>query len=235
VQAVRASTLAAGDAAGGDADGSEGEVEEALRLLEAWDNTASADARGAVLFVEWWERYMSEVGRARPTPESAGFPAAADALFRVPWSVDEPVTTPRGLGSPRRAVKAFHEALEATRKEWGGWDVAWGDVHRARLGDLDLPASGCDGILGCFRVLWFTTDEDGKRRIRGGDGWVSAVEFTDPPRAYTILAYGQSSREESAHHTDQLEMFLEGRMKPIAFTEEDVEARAVRTYRPGER
>jgi acyl-homoserine-lactone acylase len=92
---------------------------------------------------------------------------------------------------------------------------------------------GCDGVLGCFRVLWFVEDEDGLRRIRGGDGWVFAVEFTDPPRAYTVLAYGQSDREDSPHHTDQLRMFVEGRMKPIAFTEEQTRDRLLREYRPG--
>jgi acyl-homoserine-lactone acylase len=217
------------------ADDAEGEVLEAIALVERWDNTAAADARGAVLFVEWWERYLAGAGRASPGPASAGFPAPAQALFRVPWSVDEPVTSPRGLADPERAATAFVEAVEAVRERWGSWDVAWGDVHRARHGGLDLPVGGCDGILGCFRVLWFVDDDDGLRRVRGGDGWVFAVEFTDPPRAYTVLAYGQSAREDSPHHTDQLRMFVEGRMKPIAFTEEEIRARLQREYRPGAR
>lgn len=228
VAAVRASVAAAGET-----PGPAEELEDALAFVERWDNTARADARGAVLFVEWWERYRAGAGRAPATPESAGFPAPGDSLFRVPWSVDEPVTTPRGLANPERAAAAFREAVEATRERWGSWEVAWGEVHRARRGDLDLPVGGCDGILGCFRVLWFTDDDDGLRRVRGGDGWVFAVEFTDPPRAYTVLAYGQSDRERSPHHTDQLRMFVEGRMKPIAFTEEDIEERLVREYRPG--
>ena len=211
------------------------EIRDAVELLERWDNTARADARGAVLFVEWWERYLAGAGRAPSSPESAGFPAPADSLFRVPWSVDSPVTTPEGLASPERAAAAFAEAVEATAQRWGSWDVAWGEVHRARHGDLDLPVGGCDGILGCFRVLWFVEDDDGLRRVRGGDGWVFAVEFTDPPRAYTILAYGQSAREDSPHHTDQLRMFVDGEMRPIAFTEEEIGARTIRSYRPGVR
>lgn len=210
-----------------------GETAEAARLLEDWDNTAAADARGAVLFVEWWDRYLAGGERAAGTPASAGFPATPASLFRVPWTSDRPDATPRGLADPGRAATAFAEAVAATRERWGGWGVAWGDVHRARLGGLDVPVGGCDGLLGCFRVLWFSEDEDGLRRVRGGDGWVSAVEFGDPPRAYTVLAYGQSAREGDPHALDQLEMFARGGMKQVAFTEADIEATLVRSYRPG--
>jgi acyl-homoserine-lactone acylase len=107
-------------------------------------------------------------------------------------------------------------------------------VHRLRHGGLDLPVGGGPGGLGCFRVLWYTDDEDGKRRIRGGDGWQLAVEFSDPPRAYSILAYGQSNKETSPHHADQAAMFADNKMKKVVFTEKDIEAGAIRTYRPGE-
>ena len=60
-----------------------------------------------------------------------------------------------------------------------------------------------------------------------------AVEFGDTPRAYSILAYGQSSREDSPHHTDQLEMFARGEMKEVAFTEQEIERDLLRSYRPG--
>lgn len=69
--------------------------------------------------------------------------------------------------------------------------------------------------------------------VTGGDGWVIAVEFRDVPRAYSILAYGESAREDSPHHTDQAEMFARGEMKRVAFAEQDIEAQTIRRYRPG--
>ena len=60
-----------------------------------------------------------------------------------------------------------------------------------------------------------------------------AVEFADVPRAYSVLAYGESAREDSPLHGDQAEMFAKGEMKRVAFTEQDVEAQTVRRYRPG--
>jgi acyl-homoserine-lactone acylase len=102
------------------------------------------------------------------------------------------------------------------------------------MGDLDIPIGGCSGSLGCFRVLFFSEDEDGKLVAAGGDGWVLAVEFGDVPRAYSVLAYGQSSKEDSPHFNDQAEMFATGRLKRVAFTEQEIEDQLIRKYRPGE-
>jgi acyl-homoserine-lactone acylase len=101
------------------------------------------------------------------------------------------------------------------------------------MGKVDAPVGGCGGALGCFRVLNFRTDPDGKRAVIGGDGWVLAVEFTDIPRAYSVLAYGNSNRPESPWFGSQAELFAKGEMKRVAFTERDIEAQTVERYRPG--
>lgn len=212
---------------------------EGREVLVAWDRSVAAGARGAVLFTEWWDRYLTGAGPAPTTDEgraaSVGFGGQADRLFAEPWRLDEPLSTPRGLADPARAMAAFRDAVVATRDRWGSVDVAWGAIHRARHGRLDLPVSGCDGLLGCFRVIWFTDDDDGRRRVRGGDGWLSAVEFGPVPRGYTVLAYGQSARPGSPWHEDQLADFVEHRMTPVAWTESDIARDAVERYRPGHR
>ena len=58
-------------------------------------------------------------------------------------------------------------------------------------------------------------------------------EFGDVPRAYSVLAYGESAREDSPHHSDQAEMFARGELKRVAFSERDIEAQTIRRYRPG--
>ena len=102
------------------------------------------------------------------------------------------------------------------------------------MGPVDVPVGGCGGALGCFRVLNFGTDPDGRRSVIGGDGWVLAVEFGNIPRAYSVLAYGESPNPASPYHSDQAEMFARGEMKRVAWTEQDVDAQAVRRYRPGQ-
>ena len=192
----------------------------AAQLLERWDNTASPESRGGVLFEIWWRRMLDG--------------ATADSLFAELWTPAEPLGTPRGVRDPQRAAQAFAWAVGETVRRHGRFDVAWGEVHRVRRGDVDMPVGGCSGALGCFRVLNFRTDDDGKRSVIGGDGWVLAVEFgRDVPRAYSVLAYGQSPDESSPHHADQAEMFARGEMKKVLFTDADVAAGTVRRYRPG--
>lgn len=197
-----------------------GDVASALALLDGWDNTAAPEAKGAMLFEVWWMRYSQGL---------------ADSLrYATRWSSADPTRTPTGLSQPTRAVEAFTWAVAETARRYGAYDVVWGDVHRVRRGPVDVPVGGCSGALGCFRVLNFAREPDGKLAANGGDGWVLAVEFGDTPRAYSALAYGSSSRPESPWYSTQAELFAKGELKPVAFTATDVDKAAVLRYRPGE-
>jgi acyl-homoserine-lactone acylase len=213
---IKADLLAAVRAAGA----ADSAAQNAARVLEQWDNTAAPASRGAVLFETWWRRMLEGT--------------RADSVYAQQWSPGDPMRTPRGLRDPQRAVEAFIWAVQETARRHGRVDVAWGDVNRVRRGSVDVPVGGCAGALGCFRVLNFREDADGKRAVVGGDGWVLAVEFgRDVPRAYSVLAYGQSPKEDSRHHDDQVAMFARGEMKRVLFTEADIVAGTVRRYRPG--
>ena len=205
-----------------------GDLAAALALLERWDNTTAPESKGATLFELWWAEYSG----LRPPNRT---PLPDEKRFAKVWSVADPLNTPRGLADPARAVEAFTWAVAETARRYGSWDVAWGDVHRVRRGNVDVPVGGCASALGCFRALAFTRDPDGKLSASGGDGWILAVEFGDVPRAVSVLAYGESPRRESPWFADQAEMFAKGQLKQVAFTTADVDAQAVVRYRPGEK
>jgi acyl-homoserine-lactone acylase len=193
----------------------------AAALLERWDNTAAPASRGALLFATWWQRMVQGT--------------TVDSVYAITWNAAEPMSTPRGLRDPAKAAEAFAWAVTETTRRYGSPDVPWGDVHRVRMGSVDEPVGGCAGALGCFRVLNFRNDPDGKRAVTGGDGWVIAVEFTDVPKAYSVLAYGQSPREDSPYHNDQAAMFARGEMKRVLFADADVEKGTIKRYRPGQK
>jgi acyl-homoserine-lactone acylase len=200
----------------------QGDVARAIDLIAAWDKTVSPESRGGTLFETWWRRYL---GRG------AG---AADSAYAQPWSASSPTSTPRGLRSPPRAAEAFSWAVAETIKRYGSFDVAWGDVHRVRRGSVDVPVGGCASDLGCFRVLTYRDDPDGKRVATGSDGWILAVEFGDQPRAYSVLAYGESPRPGSPFFSDQAAMFARGELKRVAWSQGDIDAQTIRRYHPGE-
>lgn len=196
------------------------DVKKAMRLINSWDNSVHAHSKGGVLFAEWYALYQKK-RNGKP-------------IFKTPWQFEQPLSTPSGLANDKDAVDAFIQAVHETKEKFGAYDAAWGSVHRIRHGDMDLPASGCPGGLGCFRVLGFRNAPDGKRQVYRGDGWQFAVEFSNPPKAYSILAYGQSNDPTSAHHTDQLELFANNKMKRVAFTEAEIRSTLIRSYKPGE-
>ena len=206
-----------------------GNMALAVDILERWDDTVAPDSRGAVLFGMWFLGSVSaDPGDSRP------FSDRWRTIWAEPWSAATPVTTPSGIADPERAVRVFETAVEETLALFGSLDIAWGQVHRLRMGDLDLPVGGCSGFFGCFRVLWFDDTDDGKQAIAGGDGWVLAVEFTpNGPRARSILAYGESDDPESPHDMDQAAMFVRGEFKDVRFSEEAIGADLVTEYRPG--
>ncbi len=205
-----------------------GDVAAAIVLLERWDNTAAPGSKGATLFELWWAEYSG----LRPPNRT---PLPDEKRFAKVWTATDPFNTPRGLADPVRAIESFNWAVAETARRYGSFDVAWGDVHRVRRGNVDVPVGGCAGSLGCFRALAFARDTDGKLVATGGDGWVLAVEFGEVPRAFSVLAYGQSPRRDSRWFADQAEMFAKGQLKKVAFTTADVDAQAVSRYRPGEK
>lgn len=204
-------------------------MSSAIQLLERWDNTTSPESRGSVLFQTWWTHYSG----IRPPERTQPF--AASRVFAKVWSIDDPLKTPSGLADRANAVASFKWAMQDVTRRYGSIDVAWGDVYRVRRGKVDVPVGGCGNDLGCFRIMGFTRADDGKMVANSGDGWVLAVEFGDTPRAYSVLSYGQSRLPSSPYFDDQATMFARGEMKKVAFTAADVDAGAIKRYRPGEK
>ncbi len=199
----------------------------ALGVLETWDNRVSSESRGAVLFQRFWDRYSAETKRP----------------FEIPWSEDSPWDTPRGIGDRPLALKHVEAAVRWARETYGSERIAWGDVHRLRLGGLDLPGDGAPGDYGAYRVLRYQQVPGGQRvvgmsepaaePVGFGDGWVMLVEFTNPPSATSVLAYGQTFNPASPHSRDQIKLFAQHQLRPVFFTEDAISANTDRTYRPG--
>jgi acyl-homoserine-lactone acylase len=192
-----------------------GVAAEAAAVLEQWDRCADADSTGAVLFEAWYRRAARAAGGA--------------GLFAKRWSEADARTTPNGLRDPAAAVTALVGAANETKQLWGAIDVAWGVVHRLRVGTYDLPANGGPGDLGIFRVVNFEDDAKATGRAKqqvsiGGDSYVAVVEFTPAgPRAMSLLSYGNATQSGSPHVGDQLPLFAKKQLKPVWQARADVE------------
>jgi acyl-homoserine-lactone acylase len=184
-----------------------GPAASAAAVLAAWDRSANADSRGAVLFEAWYRRA-----------------SRSGSVFATRWSEADPLLTPKGLANPAAAAQALADAADQVTKSWGAVDVPWGQVYRLRGGGRDLPASGGPGDLGIFRALGFAEDKDGKMRAVGGDSYVATIEFGPIVRARSLVSYGNWSQPGSSHIGDQLELLAKQQLKPVWLTRADIES-----------
>jgi acyl-homoserine-lactone acylase len=184
-------------------------AQQAADVLETWDRKTDADTRGALLFQAFIEDYWALVG---------------SRFFAVPWDAESPLDTPNGIADPAAAATALETASRKVEARYGALDVPWGEVHRFRRGDVDLPANGFTDPYGVFRNAWFAEAEDGRLVATGGDTYVAAIEFSDPVRAMAVLGYGNSSQPGSPHLSDQLEFLARKELRPVWRTREEIEA-----------
>ncbi|MCB1019302.1 MAG: penicillin acylase family protein [Acidobacteria bacterium] len=178
-------------------------LEQEAEALEQWDGTTQADSPGAVLFELWQQLYFQSARRR----------------FAHDWDPQNPLETPSGIGDPEAAQKALAAAGARLRQGFGGLLVEWGKVFRFRRGEQDAPLGGCTS---CFRSISYRRDADGRYRAMAGDSYVLAVELADPPVAYSVTAYSQSSDPASKHFADQTKLFVSQQYKKAWFTEEEI-------------
>lgn len=183
-------------------------AKRAMAVLSAWDRSADAGSRGAVLFQHFWRALTG--GGKRP--------------FATPWNEAQPTSTPDGLADPAAAAAALSTAAAEVEAEHGALDVAWGDVHRLRLDGRDLPANGGPGGLGIFRVTEYDEAAGHREVAESGDSYVALVEFSRPVRARVLLSYGNWSQPGSRHHGDQLALFSSKELRPAWRTRAEIEA-----------
>ena len=199
---------------------------DALTMLEAWDNTAAPASRGGVLFERWWNRYTDAIEAAY---DGDGRPAAVRGRLDARGTHQHAARPGRsGAGStgvPGRD-RGDRDALRCVGR----------GVGRRAPGAARRGGRAGGRLRGRAGVLPRAQLPHRRRRPPPGRGgrWVGARSGVhEPPRAYSVLAYGQSNREASPYHADQAAMFARGEMKAVAYTRADVERAADRRYRPG--
>lgn len=189
-------------------------LREGAAVLEAWDKQTNADSRGAVLYMAWFGQYFQ----------------STESPFQRPWSATDPAHTPSGLGDPATALVAFDSAVTAVKQAYSSLAIAWGETHRLKRGDLDLPLRGTELT---FNSVMYRPTPQNIFLATGGDSYVLAVEFTPSgPHAYSVVAYSESSNPQSAHFTDQSRLYATQQYKTAWFTESDIKANEEREYRP---
>ncbi len=199
-----------------------------IEALRSWDYRVSAESVPMSLAYYYISHY-NQKGQA---------PSGLSRMQRViHFGKKSPMTE-------RLAI--FEEAVAQLSEDFGSWETPWGEINRfQRLsGAIDagfddsqasLPVGLASGRWGALAAYGARRGENTKR-IYGyrGNSFVAVVEFGDKLKAKSLLAGGQSNDPNSPHFFDQAQPYIDVKFKDVAFYREEVEARAKRTYRPGE-
>jgi acyl-homoserine-lactone acylase len=143
-------------------------------------------------------------------------------------------------------LDAFGDAIARLRRDFGRWDVPWGEVNRfQRISPaIDHPfsdaapsipvpfASGNYGSLASFG----SAPKPGTKKWYGtsGNSFVAVVEFGKLLRARAVTAGGESGNPASPHFNDQAVRYAAGALREVYFYPDQLKGHIERKYRPGE-
>ncbi|MGB7418310.1 MAG: acylase, partial [Erythrobacter sp.] len=173
----------------------QGELAEARDLLLQWDYTADNVGRADALALLLIRDYMS-------------------AEYN---NTKEPVLR-----------EELQEAVNHLKEHFGRLDPPMAELLRLRQGEVDLPLDGGSDTLRAS-TTW-DVDEDGRLSLRHGDSFIQWVEWPAPGSegsgrvsSRSIQPFGAATtRADSPHFTDQMQLYVDHKLKPVRFWEEDV-------------
>ncbi|HEX8485599.1 penicillin acylase family protein [Sphingomonas sp.] len=193
-----------------------------IDILRRWDCRWSAESTATTLAVFWGDALRRDTGALVVRGGVVLTPARAD-----------------------QQLAALSSAVDRLTRDFGRWPVPWGEVNRfQRLDDAITPhfddtapstpvpfVSALYGSLASFGASSYP----GTRRLYGtsGNSFVAVVEFGARPRAWAVMAGGQSGTPGSAHFADQIDRYARGNLRRVYFEPADLVGHVERRYRPG--
>nr|AKB95187.1 peptidase S45 [uncultured bacterium] len=168
------------------------------------------------------------------------------SLFAIPFDVNDPVNTPRGVADKtvaqtklahavtvlNRAGLALNSTLADAQFAFrSGTNIAVpGGNRHERVANLMLAGSGdWRGYeVGATKIKGSSSLTDKGYPVVHGSSFLLCLSFTDDgPHAEAVLAYSQSGDPTSEHYTDQTRMFAKEQLRPVLFRKQDIEANEI--------
>ena len=185
-------------------------LNKASTVLYDWDRCANNDSKGAILFKKW--------------VDAVGFKIDNSELFKIPWDESNPIKTPYGIKNIEFALETLKSVALDVIDKYDSLNVAWGDVYRIIIDDVDLPSNGGPGDpYGIFRVTGYKPIKDNRYAAIGGDSFQAIVEFSNPLKALVSIGYGNASQKNSMYRSNQAEFYSQKKLRQAWRTRKEIE------------
>jgi acyl-homoserine-lactone acylase len=190
-------------------------VGRACQALKGWDRHFALESRGAHLFAEF-------VAAAKD-PDAEDLSKHA-AYWSVPFSVSDPVNTPRGFKADAPGVR--EALLSAARMIEGAGlslDARLRDIQFAVRNGQRIPLPG--GATFSHLAATLQPNIGYTDPINPSNTYIQVVTFdADGPIADAILATSQTPDEASPFYMDQTQMYSRGEWVRLPFRPDAIEA-----------
>jgi acyl-homoserine-lactone acylase len=143
-------------------------------------------------------------------------------------------------------LRALSEAVDRLNRDFGRWQVPWGEVNRFQRisAAIDPPFDDAEPSIpvpfawsGYGSLASFSSGpKPGTRKWYGtaGNSFVAAVEFGPRVRAKAVTAGGESGHPDSPHFNDEAQRYASGNLRDVYFYPEQLSGHTERQYHPGE-
>ena len=148
--------------------------------------------------------------------------------------------------SPGQKLTALEEAIGRLRRDFGRWQVPWGEINRFQrispaidhpFSDAapSIPIPFAHGIYGSLASS-NSSPKPGTKKWYGtsGNSFVAVVEFGPRVRARAVTAGGENGNPASPHFNDEALRYASGALRDVYFYPEELKGHTERIYRPGE-
>jgi acyl-homoserine-lactone acylase len=199
---------------------------EAIAALRDWNRRTSADSVPTAVAIFWGQELVERKGAEAREAEEPVYDFLVDKL------------------NDSDRLTALSAALEKLQRDFGRWQIPWGEISRFQrlTGDIVQPYDDAKPSLpvGFAPSQWgalasFDWSKPRKtKKIYGstGNSFIAAVDFGPTIHAKALMSGGESGDPTSPHFTDQALMFSQGRFRDVLFYPEEVRAHAERSYQP---
>jgi acyl-homoserine-lactone acylase len=182
------------------------DIRDLVQTIVSWDRQATADSRGAAIFLLFYTYWKDKAGNMANPPKALTGSDCAEGL---------------------------RYASRYMLKQFGRTDIVLGDYQKHVRGNAELPIWGIPDVISSIYSIPYTK---GRVRSNQGESYISLVKFskTGLPEIETINCFGASNHPDSPHYTDQMKLFVNQQTKPMTLDKATVLRDAKRVYHPGE-
>ena len=200
-----------------------------IATLRGWNYRWAADSVPQALAMAWGEALRKALNAPKSEPGNK-------VMMRLARDT-----------SPELKLRVFEETISYLNRDFGRWQVPWGEINRdQRISSAIKPtysdsalsisvpfAEGRYGSLASIR----SEPRPGTKRWYGdyGNSFVAVVEFGKRVRARAVTAGGESGHPESRHFNDEAQRYASGNLRDVYFHPDELKGHIERTYHPGDR